>query len=182
MLEKKEKIKLFERRRLYESLKTSDAGITQIHYRCASCRRSAFSACGDLGLSKWVVVYGTLIYSDVLCRDHPADQIAGNAAQTSEFRRERGPAEMAYSYFSCPVYLRFRYSRLRLVARNGALCCHANGAKHEEQGENDVLRCHDMCELCVGGISKQVINPLTKSSVSTLLNRHAAIRAILFAA
>ena len=57
MLEKKEKIKLFERRRLYESLKTSDAGITQIHYRCASCRRSAFSTCGDLELSKWVAVY-----------------------------------------------------------------------------------------------------------------------------
>ena len=30
------------------------------------------------------------------------------------------------------------------MARNGALCCHANGAKHEEQGENDVFGGHDV--------------------------------------
>ena len=42
---------------------------------------------------------------------------------------------------------RFRYSRFRLVACNGALCCHTNGAKHDEQGEYDVLRVHDVCEF-----------------------------------
>ena len=40
---------------------------------------------------------------------------------------------------------RFRYSRFRLVVGNGALCCHANGAKHEEQGENEVFGVHDVC-------------------------------------
>ena len=45
------------------------------------------------------------------------------------------------------IWFMFGHTRFRLVARNIALCCHANGAKHDEQGENDVFWAHDVCEF-----------------------------------